>query len=467
MRRAAACMSLIALLFAGAAHSAQTQTLSHGRFRNLALLRPAGEVSEVVLLLSSTPSDPAAEEAAIALADRGAVVVVIDAQQFERELLADGADCVYPDGDLENLSRFVQAYLRLPGYHLPMLVGVGASASFVYAMLAQAPADTFAGAISIGFCPTLSLQKRLCSGEGLKLLGDSPGAPVNLSPGSRASAPWRVLQGESDRTCSVAQVRAFMADDQHAKVVALPDVAHDYRRPERWISQLQSAFDELSALSPRPRPAPDELQDLPVVEVRARSAGDAFAVLLSGDGGWAGIDKDLAAWLAARGVAVVGLDSLRYFWTARTPAQTAHDVERIIEHYARQWGRRRVLLIGYSQGADVLPFVINRLGDATRERVQLIALLSPGLAASFEFHLSSWTGGDEGDHPIRPEAQKLNATRTLCIYGEDDEKESLCPQLTPGVMRVQRLPGGHHFNGAYDEVAALILAGAQSTNDAR
>ena len=31
MRRGAACMSLIALLFAGAAHSAQTQTLSHGR----------------------------------------------------------------------------------------------------------------------------------------------------------------------------------------------------------------------------------------------------------------------------------------------------------------------------------------------------------------------------------------------------------------------------------------------------
>ena len=201
---------------------------------------------------------------------------------------------------------------------------------------------------------------------------------------------------------------------------------------------------------------------------QARSAGDAFAVLLSGDGGWAGIDKDLAASLAARGVAVVGLDSLRYFWTARTPAQTAHDVERIIEHYARQWGRRRVLLIGYSQGADVLPFVINRLGDATRARVQLIciALARPcGLVRVSFVELDGRRRRRSSDSTRSAEAQR--DSRRCCIYGEDDEKESLCPQLTPGVMRVQRLPGGHHFNGAYDEVAALILAGARSTNDAR
>jgi type IV secretory pathway VirJ component len=63
-------------------------------------------------------------------------------------------------------------------------------------------------------------------------------------------------------------------------------------------------------------------------------------------------------------------------------------------------------------------------------------------------------------YPIRPEAEQLSALRTLCLYGEDD-KESLCPQLTSGAMRVQRLPGGHHFNGAYDEVATLILAAAR------
>jgi type IV secretory pathway VirJ component len=130
---------LIACLVAGAAHAAET--LSHGRFRNFALHRPPGDASEVVLLLSPEPADAAAEKAALALVAREAVVVVINAAQFERALLADSAECVFPDGDLENLSHFVQAYVRLPEYHVPMLVGLGASASFVYAMLAQRPQE--------------------------------------------------------------------------------------------------------------------------------------------------------------------------------------------------------------------------------------------------------------------------------------------------------------------------------------
>ena len=39
--------------------------------------------------------------------------------------------------------------------------------------------------------------------------------------------------------------------------------------------------------------------------------------------------------------------------------------------------------------------------------------------------------------PIAPEAAKLAAVRTLCIYGQD-ERDSLCPQLAPG--HVQAVP---------------------------
>jgi type IV secretory pathway VirJ component len=65
-------------------------------------------------------------------------------------------------------------------------------------------------------------------------------------------------------------------------------------------------------------------------------------------------------------------------------------------------------------------------------------------------------GSKEGDHPILPEAEKLSALRALCIYGEDDQ-ESLCRNLSSGIMRVEALPGGHHFDGAYEEVATRIL----------
>jgi type IV secretory pathway VirJ component len=115
-----------------------------------------------------------------------------------------------------------------------------------------------------------------------------------------------------------------------------------------------------------------------------------------------------------------------------------------------------VLLVGYSQGADVLPFAINRLPEATRASVRMTALLGPGQKASFEFHVTNWIG-PSGDLPIAPEALKLSAVSTLCVYGLE-EKDSLCPELAPDHARAMPLVGGHHFGGEYSVLAARILA---------
>jgi len=40
----------------------------------------------------------------------------------------------------------------------------------------------------------------------------------------------------------------------------------------------------------------------------------------------------------------------------------------MIRYYLAHLAKKRVLLIGYSQGADVLPFAVNRLPAATRKR---------------------------------------------------------------------------------------------------
>ncbi len=116
------------------------------------------------------------------------------------------------------------------------------------------------------------------------------------------------------------------------------------------------------------------------------------------------------------------------------------------------------MLVGYSQGADVLPFALNRLPAATRASVRLTALLGPGQMASFEFHLANWIG-PSGDLAIAPEALKLSAADTLCIYGQE-EKDSLCPALSPGHAQQMPLAGGHHFGGEYATLAARILDAA-------
>ncbi|MBJ7517944.1 MAG: virulence factor family protein, partial [Stenotrophomonas sp.] len=120
--------------------------------------------------------------------------------------------------------------------------------------------------------------------------------------------------------------------------------------------------------------------------------------------------------------------------------------------------RPKLLLIGFSQGADVLPASINRLAPALRSQVQLIALLSVGRTADFEFHVSNWLGSNDDGLPIAPEIARLPTDRTLCIYGQKDA-DALCPHLPPGVGVLQ-LPGDHHFNGDHDRLAREILNAA-------
>ena len=139
-----------------------------------------------------------------------------------------------------------------------------------------------------------------------------------------------------------------------------------------------------------------------------------MAVILTGDGGWADIDKSVAAGLAAAGVPVVGWSSLRYYWTPRTPEAAARDLARIVEHYSAAWKKERVLLVGYSFGADVLPFLVNRLPAPALARIGGVSLLGLSDTAAFEFHVSSWLGGGgDARRPTAPEVARLTRARDL------------------------------------------------------
>ena len=154
------------LLLLWSAAQCGAETISHGRFHDLAIYRPDGAVQRVVLFLSGEQGWTAQlARSAQSLASQGALVAGIDSRALFAELERDSAECIFPDGDLENLSHFLQAYYRLPSYEPAVLVGQGAGATLSYAMLAQAPVETFAGGVSIDFSPELRLRKHLCDSE--------------------------------------------------------------------------------------------------------------------------------------------------------------------------------------------------------------------------------------------------------------------------------------------------------------
>ena len=446
------------LLAALSAPPVQAQErISHGSFDRVALYRPQGEAGQFVLFLSGENGwDGTMDTAARTLAKEGAMVAGIDMPKLRTALAKDGDDCVLPDGDLENLSHYLQGYARQPTYRTPLLIGYGSGAALAYAMQAVADGDTFAGAISLSFCPRLDLGKPLCERADRHFLEGAKGNVSLLAPVPELPQPWVVLQQANDDRCAVANVRDFVGRAHGAALSTLPGHGRDLWKDKGALPALLASYRVLTAgRNIALPPPPAKLIDLPLIEVPASGDNDTFAILLSGDGGWAGLDKDVANALVAKGVAVVGFDSLRYFWKAREPQELADDIDRIVRHYAKHWGKKRVVLIGYSQGADVLPFAVNRLPDASRARLAQTVLMGLGQNASFEFHLADWIGKDDG-LPILPEAVKLNQADTLCLYGEDED-DSLCPDIPPGHVHAQSLPGGHHFDGAYDKLAELVL----------
>jgi type IV secretory pathway VirJ component len=192
---------------------------------------------------------------------------------------------------------------------------------------------------------------------------------------------------------------------------------------------------------------------LPLIHVPPTAGtSDTAVVFVSGDGGWAAIDKGVSKVFAADGMSVVGLDALKYFWKKRTPEEAAADLDRIIADTHKP----RVMLVGYSRGADVLPSIINRLPPSTRGRIRLVALLGPSPRVDFEFHVADWLRNPSKGMLVKPEVDKLTSERILCLAGEDD-KDSLCPQLHAANIDVVILKGSHHFDGNYERLGRIVL----------
>lgn len=443
-----------------------TQLRAGGRFGNVAIYKPRGAVRSVVLFVSGDGGwHLGVTSMARHLADDGALVVGIDVRHYLAALGQAGDRCVSLAGDFELLSHDVQKQLQLPHYLSPQLVGYSSGATIVYAALAQAPAGTFAGAISLGFCADQDFRSaRLCPGAGLHYTVNRRGDYV-VEPASTLQDEWIALQGQKDQVCSPSDVDRFAAQVSHAEVVRLPPVGHGFGVERNWLPQLRDAASQLqsvpqpTAVHPSALSAGARLADLPLVELPLPAGSQPparLAVIISGDGGWAGLDRKIAASFQQRGIPVVGLDSLRYFWHERTPDETARDVGAIVAHYLAAWHCQQFDLVGYSFGADVLPFVVNRLPPLLARGISSLTLVEPSSSATFEIHVSNWLPGVvTAGAPTAPELAKLQIP-VLCLHGADAEP-SVCRDLPRAT--VAQIGRGHHLGGDGEPVVERILAG--------
>lgn len=202
--------------------------------------------------------------------------------------------------------------------------------------------------------------------------------------------------------------------------------------------------------------AGEPLADLPV-HITEPSGGVASAVVVfwSGDGGWSGSMQGIADALAERGYGVAGVSSLRYFWHKQAPEIMAEDTARIAAHFAEIWQANRIVLVGYSFGADVLPFAWPHMPEAIREQTSLVALLSPFRKTEFEITFSGMLGIIRGEHDVEPAIEALPTELVLCLTGE---KETDMACNLEGGYEIASVPGGHSYNRNWTLIADIIDA---------
>jgi type IV secretory pathway VirJ component len=425
--------------------AAQTTTYETGLMDRPEMVMPDKTATSLVFLLSGRDGWNDGDRAtAKELARQGAAVVGIDLPRYLARIEAQDRDCAYLVSDIESVGHQILRSLKTDAYLAPIVAGRDEGGTLALAMAAQTPPATIGRILAVNPTRVTPLSIPLCTPARREAVDG--GAVYGLSPGSLPSPVDAVFTPDASDAG-----RQHVAELKKAGF-AITAIDQDGTVQEALLNQIDAVITAPVAEG--------SLEDLPVVELAATPRFDTMAIVLSGDGGWRDLDKTIAEDFQEHGMPTVGLDALRYFWSEKTPEQTAKDLSRIIAAYTAKWRVRHILLVGYSFGADVLPATVAALPEEDRSRVAQISLLGLAKATSFEIAVSGWLGvaNTEG-RPILEDARKLVAADVQCFYGRDEAEGSLCPELQALGMDVIVTDGGHHFDGDYEALSKRMLNG--------
>lgn len=420
------------------------------------IVQPTLPTRGVALLLSGKDGwTPEMEAIAQTLKQQGMAVAGISTPRFQKAMEADGHKCANPNWALSAVAQDFEHQLHLPHYIRPIVIGYGSGAAMAYGALSESLPGIYGGAISLSFTPELAGIKPWCKTPGLtveRTHGSTPAAKPGwrFDPVRKLSAPWVALEHSDD----AARIRPYFTQIPQAQVVT-------YGVDEKWDGPLRNALQPMLAASIPQSTDEADLSAIPITPVIDPQAppSNMMAVMYSGDGGWAGLDREVAAALAAKGVPVVGVDSLDYFWTARTPHEAALDLQRIIDGYGRKWHRTKVMLIGYSFGADDLPLIVDAMPADHRAAIARVSMIGLSGHADFQFHLASWIDVDGSNSvPTLPAIMRLKGMALQCIRGSK-ENDSACLSIPASIATKVVLPGGHHLDGNAPLIVSKLLEG--------
>lgn len=447
-------LGLLLFVCTGAfAQSLKVETFPSKKFGTLTIYKPVHPKELVFFLSGDAGWKYGVIGMAKALANKGAMVVGIDVPHYWKSVQESKESCVYVSEDFEALSRYLQTKFNFDVYHNPILAGYSSGATLVYMLLAEAPNGTYKGGIALGFCPGFNTRKKICQGSGLRYAPAKKSGQYVVLPRKSMNTPFYVLDGNLDQICPPDSYQKFMDSARSSKLVELSRVGHGFTKPRDWMPQFLASYNHIV----NPVTLRKFSMDYPIDIVNSNSDPDMPLIFsISGDGGWKGFIRGLSEDLSRQGIPTVGLDALSYFWKKKPPAQVASDLGSIINHYLKEWHRKTFILLGYSFGADVIPFVVNRLPEDLKNKLEMVVLLSPDSHADFEFHFASWFDHSSAQaFPVLPALQKMQHVNTLVFYGQQ-EKDRLAFEL-PKEFKEAFVAGGHGYENNHQHISQVIV----------
>ena len=186
--------------------------------------------------------------------------------------------------------------------------------------------------------------------------------------------------------------------------------------------------------------------DLPIDTLGSKDMSKPLVLYITGDGGFNSFSKTFMKQWNSNGYPVVALNAKSYFWNTKSPADAANDVSVLITEYLSLWKRNEVILVGYSFGADVMPFIQTRLSPGVINKIRHTVLFSPSKNTDFTIHLFY---GDDGSSVIS-EINKLNRP-VLIVFG-DEEKDLPDKQISNKNVLVMKVAGDHHYDDKISEI---------------
>lgn len=448
---------LILLLYFNASASVETDTSSvtYSKFGKITVYHPKGTPTSVTLFVSGDGGwKNGVIDMARTLSAQGSMVLGIDARHYNYYLSKQTSDCLYPAADFEELSLSIQKKYKFPNYYKPILAGYSFGAVLIYGILAQAPANTFKGAVALGFCPDINLKRPLCKGGGLTQHVLKQGVSFYFEKTTKLTAPFVVLNGLKDQTCPFAATETFLKGMPNVELLPLK-VGHGFSVTANWQNALIQAYQKVEKAAFFVNTIQDNLPLNIVISAEKNNLPMVF--MISGDGGWTSFDQSLAQALAAQGMPVVGLDAQKYFWKEKTPNGTTVEIDKAILQYSSQLGRDKFILAGYSFGASIVPFVVNRFSPALKSRLKAVVSLSPDETADFEIHIADMLNFD-GNHPynVIAEYKKIREIPAVCLFGSTEDSETTARFSKAGI-KVKIIPGSHHFNDDFSRITKEML----------